>query len=294
MSYYKLLNLEKEPFSTSPDPAFFYRSIAHNTAIQRLEIAIRLRRGLSLILGDVGTGKTTLSRALLRSFAQEEDFIFYMILDPTYNSEFQFLSTLVKMMGVKPPFRSTLDYKEALEKFLFKAGVEENKTIILLIDEGQKLGPAFLEILRTLLNYETNEYKLLQVVIMAQMEILPRIKKIKNFLDRVSLKYIVNPLDERETRELIQFRLAQAGFNSGRTLFSEEAVKLIYSYTQGYPRRIAALCHSALEAIVMKECCLVDRDIVQALIEEEVKNNGLENEEYFSRGKAVASYSGRP
>ena len=139
MSYYRVLNLEKEPFSTSPDPAFFYRSGAHYTALQRLEIAIRLRRGLSLILGDVGTGKTTLSRTLLWNFRNEEDYLFYMILDPSYNSEFQFLSVLVKTMGIKPTFRSTLDYKEALEKFLFKKDVEEGKTIILLIDEGQKL-----------------------------------------------------------------------------------------------------------------------------------------------------------
>ncbi len=276
MSYFKALNLAREPFSTSPDPAFFYRSTAHNTALQRLEIAIRLRRGLSLVLGDVGTGKTTLSRTLLRSFGNEESFLFYMILDPTYKSEFDFLSVLVKMMGITPAFRSTLDYKEALEKFLLKKGVEENKTIILLIDEGQKLTPTFLEVLRTLLNYETNEYKLLQLVIMAQMEILPRLKKVRNFFDRISLKYIINPFDEQETREMIRFRLAQAGLDSGKTLFSEEAIKLIYSSTQGYPRRIAILCHNALEAIVMKQRELVDKDIIKTLIEEEAKI-GLKN-----------------
>ena len=271
MSYYKVLKLEREPFSTSPDPSFFYRSTAHNTAIQRLEIAIRLRRGLSVILGDVGTGKTTLSRALLQNFRDEQDHLFYMILDPTYKSEFQFLSALVKMMGIKPGFRSTLDYKEALEKFLFRKGVEENKTVILLIDEGQKLTPAFLEVLRTLLNYETNEYKLLQLIILAQMEILPRIKKIRNFMDRISLKYIINPLDEQETREMIQFRLGQAGLNSGESLFSEEAMGLIYAYSQGYPRQIATLCHNALESIVMRGRSLVDRDIIQTLIVEEAR-----------------------
>lgn len=269
MSYYQILNLNKEPFSNSPDPDFFYHSAAHNTALKRLEIAIRLRRGLSLILGDVGTGKTTLGRALVQNFSREDSFLFYMILDPTYKSEFQFLSALVKMMGIKPYFRSTLDYKEALERFLFKQGVEQDKTIILLIDEGQKLTPDFLEILRILLNYETNEYKLLQLIILAQMEILPRLKKIRNFLDRVSLKYIINPLDVQETKEMIQFRLSQAGYNGGAGLFTNEAIKLIYDYTQGYPRKISALCHNALESLVMKQRQTVDGDLIQPLIEEE-------------------------
>ncbi|NQT00156.1 MAG: AAA family ATPase [Candidatus Omnitrophica bacterium] len=269
MSYFQALNLQKEPFSTSPDPAFFYRSLAHNTALQRLEIAIRLRRGLSLILGDVGTGKTTLSRTLLQNFNAEDDFLFFMMLDPSYKSEFQFLSSLVRMMGIKPTFRSTLDYKEALEKFLFKQGVEENKTIILLIDEGQKLTPDFLEILRILLNYETNEYKLLQLVILAQLEILPRLRKLKNFLDRVSLKYTINPLDEQETREMIGFRLAQAGLNSETSLFTEKAIQSIFSHTQGYPRRISVLCHNALEFAVMKQRDQVDRDVIQMIIDEE-------------------------
>src|SRR3989338_7023877 len=177
MSYYKILNLKAEPFSTSPDPAFFYQSSGHRSALHRLEIAIRLRRGLSLILGDVGIGKTTLSRILLQTFANEDDFIFHMILDPNYKSEFQFLKTLAKMFGVVSMHKSTLDYKEAIEKFLFQKGVDENKTIVLVIDEGQKLNPSFLEILRTLLNYETNEYKLLQLVIFSQMELLPKIRK---------------------------------------------------------------------------------------------------------------------
>lgn len=270
MSYYEVMNLNKEPFSTSPDPYFFYRSSAHETAIRRLEIAIRLRRGLSLIIGDVGTGKTTLGRTLLQNFNQEEIFIFHMMLDPTYKSEFQFLSSLAKMFGVSPRFKSTLDYRDAIEKYLFQKGVDENKTIILLIDEGQKLSPTFLEILRTLLNYETNEYKLLQLVILAQMEIMPKVKKIKNFFDRITLKYIINPLDEDETRDMIEFRLRQAGYNGPEGLFSGGAVKLIHEHTMGYPRKISVLCHNALEAAVMKDKRVIDEPVILEIIRNEV------------------------
>jgi len=271
MSYYDILNLNKEPFSTSPDPYFLYPSVSHKQGLQRLEIAVRLRRGLSLILGDVGTGKTTLARALIQGLSQEEGFISHMIFDPTYDSEFQFVSNLAKLLGIKPYFRSTLDYKEAIERFLFKKCVEEDSIVVLIIDEAQKLSASSLEMLRTLLNYETNEYKLLQLVVISQMELLPRLKRIRNFSDRIGLKYILNPLDINETKNMIEFRLAQAGSNSGKMLFSGGAVNLIYQYTQGYPRRIANLCHNALEELVMREREIVEEDMIAGVIERDRK-----------------------
>jgi general secretion pathway protein A len=263
MSYYEVLGLKKEPFSTSPDPAFFYRSSSHNAALQRLEILVRLKRGLGLILGDVGIGKTTMARALLQNFANEHDYIFHIILDPSYKSEFQFLLSLARIFGIKPNSRSTLDYREEIEKYLFRKGIDENKTVVLLIDEGQKLSTPFLEILRTVLNYETNEYKLLQLVIVSQMELLPRIKKMKNFYDRIGLKYILNPLDERETKEMISFRLKQAGLEDSRKLFTDGAARLIFEYSQGYPRKTAMACHDALEFLVMNGKNTVDEPVVR-------------------------------
>jgi general secretion pathway protein A len=263
------LQLEREPFSTSPDPSFFYRSSEHYTALNRLEIAIRLKRGMSIILGDVGTGKTTLSRALLQTFYQDDDYCFHMILDPSFKSEYQFLTHLTKIFGISPFFRSTIDHREAIEKYLFTKCVEEGKAVVLIIDEGQKLHQPQLEILRTLLNYETNTHKLLQLVILGQMELLPRIKKLKNFIDRVSLKYILNPLDLYETGKLIEFRLHQAGYREKEPLFTAEAVEKIYEFTQGYPRQIALLCHNAVQHLVMEARERVSAEVIDQIIMKE-------------------------
>ncbi len=270
MSIFTALNLEREPFSTSPDPSFFYHSKEHYTALNRLEIAIRLKRGLSLVLGDVGTGKTTLSRALFQSFAGEEkDYIFHMILTPSFKSEYQFLAHLTKLFGISPFFRSVIDHREAIEKYLFTKCVEEQKTVVLLIDEGQKLTLPQLEILRTLLNYETNEYKLLQLVILGQMELLPRIKNIRNFMDRISFKYILNPLDEYETGQMIEFRLRQAGYNADKKLFTFEAVRKIHQSTQGYPRQISRICHNVIEYLISENGEVVTAEIIDQIITRE-------------------------
>ena len=147
--------------------------------------------------------------------------------------------------------------------------MDENKTVVLLIDEGQKLSTPFLEILRTLLNFETNEYKLLQLVLVSQMELLPRIKKIKNFYDRIALKYIINPLDEEEAKELIEFRLVEAGLDPSKKIFTDEAIERIFEYTQGYPRKTSIICHNALEALVMHGKSIVDSALVSKIIDRE-------------------------
>ncbi|MDD5108415.1 MAG: AAA family ATPase [Candidatus Omnitrophica bacterium] len=269
MSYYAALGLKKEPFSNSPDPEFFYEANEHKAALMRLLVEIRLRRGLSVILGDVGVGKTTLSRKLFQMLKERPDILFYMIMDPTAQSEDLFLESLVRTFNIQDQIQkdsSILDYKEAIKKHLFQKGVEENKTIVLVVDEAQKLNAESLEILRVLLNYETNEFKLLQLVLFSQLELLPRIKEIKNFFDRIVLKYVINPLDEYETRDLIGFRLKHSGFNSELKLFTDEAVSEIQRYSQGYPRRINLICHNALRNLITSNKTVIDGALIRDLI----------------------------
>jgi len=271
MSYYKVLGFLREPFSTSPDPEFFYESREHETALTNLMIELRLKRGLSVVLGDVGTGKTTLSRKLIQLLRSKEDFIFNIILDPAFESEELFLTKIARnfdltLPGLNP---TILDVQEALERFLFRRGIEENKTVVLIVDEAQKLNEVTLEALRVLLNYETNEFKLLQLILLGQLELYAKIANMQNFLDRISFKYTLNPLTEEETRSLIEFRIRQAGYSSKMFLFLDGAIREIHHYTKGYPRQIAMICHKALKALVLRRKSIVDEALVREVIEEE-------------------------
>ncbi len=271
MSYYQILGLDKEPFSTSPDPAFFYESASHKAALYRLQVPIKLKRGMSLILGDVGVGKTTLSRRLFQVLKREENVFSHLMLNPVYETETEFLTALLKLFRLAPQSGtlSVVESLEVIERFLFEKGVKENQTVVLLIDEAQRLSPASLELLRTLLNYETNEYKLLQLILMAQMELLPRIRRMRNFWDRICLRYVLHPLDKSDTKAMITFRLRQAGYDSREELFTTKAMEEIYQYTQGYPRRIATICHDALEQLVLSGKEDVDEEVIRTLINQE-------------------------
>jgi len=277
MSYYRILGFDKEPFSTSPDPEFFYLSKEHESALTSILIELRLKRGLSVILGDVGTGKTTLSRKLVQELKKREDFIFHIILDPSFDSEYTFLSTLARNFDInsysgdeRSP-QSILDLRESFERFLFQKGVTEEKTVTIIVDEAQKLSVASLEVLRVLLNYETNEFKLLQLVLLGQLELHSRIMNIPNFFDRISLKYTLNPLNFEETREMIEFRIKQAGYKAHMHIFLNSAVREIYQHSRGYPRKITMLCHRALAALVLKSKFVIDGNLIQEIIEKEME-----------------------
>jgi general secretion pathway protein A len=261
MDYFSILNLKKEPFSNSPDPGLFYPSPNHVECLHSIEMAIRLKRGLNLVLGEVGTGKTTLCRKLIQQISSTagNDLVeMHLLLDPSFSSSYEFLSGIAGHFGLTASAgdiadRTEWQLKEAIKNCLFAKGVEEGKIVVLLIDEGQKLPDFCLEILREFLNYETNDCKLLQIVIFAQQEFREKIGQLANLANRINLCYSLTPLGFGETGRMIAYRISQTSEDgAGRPLFTWPGLFALYRETGGNPRSINMLCHHIVLSLIIQ------------------------------------------
>lgn len=234
----------------------FFQSIQHHGCLQKLELAIRLRRGLSVVIGEIGTGKSTLSRQAIRfSTPNDGQILPRIILDPEFTTPLEFLTTVTKAFGISPgPHSSEWQLKDSIKNYLFEQAVENKKIPVLIIDEGQKLPDFCIEILREFLNYETNQHKLLQIVIFAQEEFQATLKAKPNFVDRITNYHRLVPLNFQDTRSMIRHRLAQATGESSRPrkLFTAPAMTAIYLLTGGSPRKIVMLCSKIVIALIIK------------------------------------------
>ena len=261
--YCKLLGLTREPFSMAPEPDFFYQSKQHRECLNRLEISLRLNRGLHVIAGGIGTGKTAISRLLLDRFTDNEgDYTFFLILNPTWRNNQEFLMHLKKMFDIRDESNLITDMMNQIEHFLIDYTTKYNKRIVMIIDEGQKMGPNQLEIIRSLLNFETNSMKLIQFGIFAQPEFIDTLNSMENFKDRITYMFNLNNMDEEDTRGIIDHRLNIAGLPNERQLFTENAKNLIYKYTRGFPRKIIVTCHNLLIDMLITGKSKVDADLV--------------------------------
>ncbi len=270
MEYFKVLNLTREPFSNSPDPDLFYRSRQHLQCLQQLEISVRLKRGLNVVIGEVGTGKTTLCRHFIRQLSEDESVDVHLLLDPDMPGPLQFLESLrTQLEGQEtvPGGQSEWELKEWLKNTLFERAVTQERTEILVIDEGQKM-PAFgLEILRELLNYEANNQKLLQIVIFAQREFSEVLESRPNFADRINVLVELGPMSFSDTRAMIRYRLEQSRrMDRAPVRFTYPAFLTVYRATRGYPRKIINLCHQVMLALIVQNRMKADRDLVRATV----------------------------
>jgi general secretion pathway protein A len=240
--YEQYWGLTAPPFQNVPDPNFFFLSARHREGLARLLYAVKHNKGAAVLVGDVGCGKTTLSRALILQLA-EEKYDVGLITNPTLPGN-DFLEEIDLQLGIQPANNSKVTILRALNDRLL-GNVREGKETVLIVDEAHCIrDPDVFEELRMLLNFQLNDRFLLTLILMAQPEINEIIGRIKPLEQRIAIRYHLTPLEPAETGPYISFRLQKAG--AMRPLFSEEALQLVWQVTRGVPRRINILCDLCL------------------------------------------------
>ena len=243
--YEEFYGFREPPFNITPDPRFLFFGSRHREAFDHLVFGISQRKGFIQITGEVGAGKTTLCRALLEKLGPR--FETALILNPLMTS-IQLLRSVLQELGLESGGNDRLRLMQRLNRFLLEQ-VARGHEVVLLIDEAQDLSAELLEQVRLLSNLETDQRKLLQIVLLGQPELRDKLdqRNLRQLRQRITVRYHLSPLSRHETEYYIQHRLQVAGAN-GRPTFSPWAVRSIYRYARGVPRLINAVCDKALLA----------------------------------------------
>lgn len=243
--YKEYFGLKENPFSIAPDPRYFYMSKGHGEALAHLVYGTNTDGGFILLTGEVGTGKTTVCRCLLDHLPENAEVAF--ILNPKLTVE-ELLATICDEFGISYPEGNTSNklFVAAINDYLLDAH-EKGKRAILVIDEAQHLTIDVLEQIRLLTNLETNQRKLLQIVLLGQPElrrllVQPQLRQLNQ---RITVRYHLAPLLKEEIVAYVNHRLSVAGFVRGQ-LFSKKPLSELYRLTGGIPRLINIICDRAL------------------------------------------------
>jgi len=263
--YLDYYGLKEPPFNITPNPRFLFFSAKHREAFNHLLYGIRERKGFVQLTGEVGAGKTTLCRALLEQLGPQ--FSTALILNPVLDAG-QLMKAIAMELGLQTKWMDRLETLAEINRFLLhQAGL--GKDTVLIIDEAQDLTRELLEQVRLLSNLETDERKLLQIVLMGQPELRDRLNdhSLRQLRQRISIRYHLNPLRHGEIGQYIQHRLQVSGAN-GAPYFTGPAVWRIYRYSGGIPRLINTVCDKCLLAGFVQQREKIDFGMVGCAIRE--------------------------
>ena len=267
-THLSLFNLREQPFAPTADPTYFYATREHKSCLFRLWNSIDERHGIAVVLGNYGTGKTTLLRKLMTGMAADPKRYNTAVIGspiPSWTS-FALLEAIIKQFKLSPSERTFAAYMEALNQYLLS---NKNRINTLIIDDAQNLNKrGQLELLRLAQNLETPQHKLLNLVLFAQLEWARVLDAAPNFKQRVNLNYTLEPLSSEDVKQFIQFRMVKASEGPvQKIIFDDAALKIIHAYSQGNPRLVVTLCRNALLFAAQTKSGAITQEIVIHTIE---------------------------
>jgi general secretion pathway protein A len=276
--------LSRAPFNVTPDPSFLYLSPSHKEALAQLTYGIKSRRGFVVLTGEVGTGKTTLTHALLSELqgTTQSALIFSTVVGP--QDLLRYVCEDFGLIDDQPDHRGLHDYFNLLNRFLLDS-YRKGENCALIIDEAQNLSAEVLESIRLLSNFETAQDKLLQILLVGQPELAVRLNspELRQLKQRVTLRHHLRPLSFAECRDYIGSRLAIAG--GDLSVFTIKALEAVYAYANGVPRLVNILCDNGMLTAYALGRQEVDAPMIQEVAEDL-------NLSVSSRG--IGSSNGRP
>jgi len=268
--YEAFFGFRERPFHVTPDARYFFPSVKHREALDSLYYAVTQRLGFVVVTGEIGAGKTTVCRALLKRLpaTTRVAIITNTRITPRYLMG-MLLEELELPVGDRDPCWKLLS---RLNEFLVEA-LARDENVVLVMDEAQNLTPSVLEEVRLLSNLETDETKLIQIVLVGQPELrgklnLPQLAQLKQ---RIAVAFHLGPLSLQETEGYIQHRQVKAG--ATHSVFTPEAVEVIYGYSRGIPRLINLVCERALLAAYADEIRRIDGSFLKTVIDELLVNH---------------------
>lgn len=256
--YEDFYHLKEKPFTLSPDPSFLFLGKSHRRAMNILEYGVESDAGITVISGEVGTGKTTLVRGLISELS--DDVTVGMITN-TQRDFGDLLKWVLMSYGVETDETDRVKLYRMLVEFISKEH-REGRRVLLIIDEAQNLGPEALEDIRMLTNINVDKDLVLQLILVGQPELVEMLRKkeLRQFAQRVSADYLLQPLTFKETQEYIQHRIKVAG--GDENLFAQTAFATVYYHSGGIPRIINTICDMALVYGYADEAPRIRKEII--------------------------------
>lgn len=264
--YIDFFQLREFPFNVTPDPRFLFFTDRHREAFDSLLYGVEHRKGFVVLTGEVGCGKTTICRSVLNSLPGTVHSA--LILNPSLTAS-QLVRAILFDLGLEPKGQDKLVHIAQLNRFLLDC-LEKNENVTVIIDESQNLDPQLMEQVRMLSNLETDQHKLMQMILSGQPELKNRLQtpELRQLRQRVMVHCNLEPLTPVETTLYIQHRLSVAGSPTPGAVFQSRAVEEIHRRTGGIPRQINTLCDRALlSAYVRRERQVAEADVQTALHE---------------------------